>query len=127
MSDEPIDIAAVSKAAREAAGELQRETDRLNAALEIAERKLQHLELGVTAHVTLPSNITLHFRKANDGWGLFVCHGTDEFTHMLHVSRRTRAEIGLALPRLLVALHQEVQRQTASVAKAATAVEGWEP
>lgn len=105
---------------------LAEETERLNRALDAAELTLQQLDLGVAAKVPLPSGGELHFHKRGAVWCLeYTSDGGALFTAASATSRRTRVEIGGALPALHGALLAEVARQRAVVADAASTAEAW--
>jgi hypothetical protein len=87
--------------------------DELNEALARAERAIEDLGLGVTAHVTLNRGLELHFKKRDGRWGLFV-HPTargDEWTPLLKSSKEDRIAAASVLESLVGAMTKEAEKQ----------------
>lgn len=111
--------------------ELERETERMNAALDAAEHRLNAMNFGVTAcvqvEVTAGRMVTLEYSKNGNAWGLYVSEGTERKspTPARRTSRATRIAIAHSLGGLLVALKSAQARETGTVGAAAAAIDAF--
>ncbi len=82
------------------------ETERLNEALELAEKELGARDFSVPASVPLRGGGTLWFRKQGSiGWILvYQRQGTDDFQPLMSASRHVRVATAFALSELYEAL-----------------------
>lgn len=107
--------------------QLEVATERMNVALDAAEKKLGALGLGVAAFVEIQGG-QLHFRKVERGWALVVFVGDSQDAQPVRtLARYKRIEVISKFDDLANALREEAARKIEQITAAAVAAERFEP
>lgn len=131
--DQSVAVAALLARARKLGPKLGGAADQLNVSLEMAERELAGLKLGVDASVLLNSDESgfeehLGFQKHGNAWRLVVESGHEMQEHwtvspLVSASRITRREAVALLPKLLEKLIAKAEEEIREVEEAAREVD----
>ncbi|MBX3206099.1 MAG: hypothetical protein KF764_13590 [Labilithrix sp.] len=133
----PATLAERLAHARNLSADLNASTDKLNASLEVLERKFRELDLGVEASIDLTSDWEregnewrrLCFEKVGGGWRFSIVTGNEaiepnfDSTPLLKASRAWRLEAAMKMDALLEEMINEAERQIDMVNKAALGVD----
>lgn len=103
--------------------QLNETTDRLNAAIQEAERLLIASEIGVAAAIPLNAESLLRFGKRSGAWQLTIVFATGEEMRLLSASRELRTAAALRLEDLYNALVERAHVERAAIEFAVAAAE----